>query len=297
METTWIAVRGPSQTKLAVHRLGGDGPPLMLAHATGFHGRCWAPVAEQLTDRFSVWALDQAGHGSSERPADGSFEWELLATDLLEVIDALSPDRWRVGGHSLGGGVALLAEATRPGTFESICCYEPVVVPPWVRDAGTPRDEAVEAERAQGPGPARTPVPLATLARKRRATFESRSAALANYRSKAPFAEFSPECLELYVRYGFVDNADGSVSLACRPDDEAAVFEMAPASPVWSLLGAIEAPVTVFAGRNGDDPVGSWAEAIAARIPTGRFRPFASLDHFGPFTSPAEVGRAFAESF
>jgi len=297
VETTWIAVRGPSRTKLAVHRLGGDGPPLMLAHATGFHGRCWAPVAEQLTDRFSVWALDQVGHGSSERPADGRFEWELLAADLLDVIDALGGEGWRIGGHSLGGGVALLAEAARPGTFESICCYEPVVVPPWARDADATPRETVQADHGREPAPARTSVSLATLARKRRATFESRSAALANYRSKPPFAEFSPACLELYVEYGFVDNADGSVSLACRPDDEAAVFDMAPASPAWSLLGAIEAPVTVFAGRKGDDPVGSWAESIASRIPQGRFLSFGSLDHFGPMTSPAEVGRAFAESF
>ncbi len=297
VETTWIAVRGPSKMKLAVHRLGGDGPPLMLAHATGFHGRCWAPVAEQLTDRFSVWALDQAGHGSSDRPADGRFEWELLASDLLEVIDFLGGDGWRIGGHSLGGGVALLAEAARPGTFDSICCYEPVVVPPWARDPeGTP-PAAAEATQTQGPGQTRTSVSLATLARKRRATFDSRSAALANYRSKPPFAEFSPSCLELYVEYGFVDNADGSVSLACQPDDEAAVFDMAPASPTWNLLGSIQAPVTVFAGKRGDDPVGSWAETIASRIPKGRFRSFESLDHFGPMTAPGEVGRAFAESF
>ncbi len=297
METTWIAVRGPSKTKLAVHHLGGDGPPLMLAHATGFHGRCWVPVAEELTDRFSVWALDQAGHGSSERPADGRFEWELLAADLLEVIDALGGGAWRIGGHSLGGGVALLAEATRPGTFESICCYEPVVVPPWARDAdGSPQKTTGDGQ-ADRSAQTRTSVSLATLARKRRATFDSRAAALDNYRSKPPFAEFSPSCLELYVEYGFVDNPDGSVSLACRPDDEAAVFDMAPASPTWRLLGELEAPVTVFAGKKGDDPVGSWAETIASRIPRGRFRSFDYLDHFGPMTSPGEVGRAFAESF
>jgi hypothetical protein len=117
-----------------------------------------------------------------------------------------------------------------------------------------------------------------------------------NYRSKPPFSKFDPAVLDLYVQYGFVDNTDGSVSLACRPDDEAAVFDMAPASPTWGLLGAVGAAVTVFAGRSGGDPVGSWAESIAARIPKGRFEPFESLDHFGPMTSPRQIGRAFAAS-
>ena len=35
---------------LAVHAWGGDGPPTLLCHPTGFHGRVWAPVAERLLD-------------------------------------------------------------------------------------------------------------------------------------------------------------------------------------------------------------------------------------------------------
>ena len=259
----------------------------MLAHATGFHGRCWVPVADELLDHFAVWALDQRGHGSSGRPADGQFAWELLAVDLLDVIDAIGGGRWCAGGHSLGGGVALLAEARRPGTFSSICCYEPVVVPPHAQQVPSSADDGSAR---------RSPVSLATLARKRRAVFASRAAAIENYRSKPPFSEFDPTVLDLYVQYGFVDNSDGSVSLACKPDDEAAVFDMAPVSPTWDLLGAVEAAVTVFAGRKGDDPVGSWAESISSRIPHGRFEPFDSLDHFGPMTSPGEVGQAFARS-
>ena len=280
-------VKGSSGFDLAVHHLGGDGPPLMLAHATGFHGRCWSTVASELTDHFSVWALDQRGHGSSARPSDGRFAWDLFASDLLQVVETIGGDGWCAGGHSLGGGVVLLAEARSPGTFASICCYEPVVVPPHQLEAAPTGDASAET---------RGPVSLATLARKRRATFASRDAALENYRSKPPFSAFDPAALDDYVRYGFVDEPDGSVSLACRPDDEAAVFEMAPSSPTWDLLGEVKAKVTVFAGRKGGDPVGLWAEAIASRIPSGRFEAFDSLDHFGPMTAPSAVGQAFAQS-
>ena len=280
-------VKGSSGFDLAVHHLGGEGPPLMLAHATGFHGRCWSSVASELTGHFSVWALDQRGHGSSARPSDGRFEWDLFASDLLRVVETIGGDGWHAGGHSLGGGVVLLAEARAPGTFASICCYEPVVVPPQRRETA-PADGAAAGIRG--------PASLATLARKRRASFASRDAALENYRSKPPFSAFDPAALDDYVRYGFIDEPDGSVSLACKPEDEAAVFEMAPSSPTWDLLGEVRAKVTVFAGRKGGDPVGLWAETIASRIPSGRFEAFESLDHFGPMTAPSSVGQAFAQS-
>ena len=39
---------------VAVYDLGGDGPPLLLAHATGFHGLVWDGFADRLTERFHV---------------------------------------------------------------------------------------------------------------------------------------------------------------------------------------------------------------------------------------------------
>src|SRR5262249_19737978 len=141
-----VMVTGTGGVELAVHHLGGEGPPVMLVHATGFHGRCWTPLAASLAPYFSVWAMDQRGHGASGKSPDGRCgDWEVFATDLLAALDGLDGlsggpsggagggaggPRWRVAGHSLGGGVSLLAEARRPGTFAAIRCYEPVVFPP-----------------------------------------------------------------------------------------------------------------------------------------------------------------------
>ncbi len=170
-----VRVTGSGGVQLAVHQLGGSGPPVMLAHATGFHGRCWTPLASVLARSYTVWAIDQRGHGASDRPPDGRYDdWDHFATDLLAAVDTIGGTGWRAGGHSLGGGVCLLAEARRPGTFSAICCYEPVAVPPG-QFAGT-------GSAARGGNP------LAVLARKRRPSFESRVAALENYRSKSPFA-------------------------------------------------------------------------------------------------------------
>ena len=92
--------------QIAVHDLGGSGPTLMLSHATGFHGRCYLPVADLLADRFHSVAFDYRGHGDTPRPA-GALDWPHFgdhaqpgATALVAAaggppLDAL--------GHSLGG--------------------------------------------------------------------------------------------------------------------------------------------------------------------------------------------------
>ena len=278
-----VSVSGAGGVELVVHHLGGDGPPVMMVHATGFHGRCWIPLADQLTPYFTVWAIDQRGHGASGKAPDGRYDdWEVYAADLLAAVDALGGDDWRAAGHSLGGGVSLLAEARRPGTFSAISCYEPVVFP---------RPEVAESEAIVLPV---RDNPLAMLARKRRPSFPSRQAALENYRSKPPFAAFDPIALESYVEFGFVDEPDGTVTLACRREDEAAVFEGAMTSPTWGVLPEVRPPVAVLAGGDASDPVGVVATEVARRLPRGGLRRFAGLDHFGPMTAPDLVGQVMA---
>jgi pimeloyl-ACP methyl ester carboxylesterase len=302
-----VRIKGYGGIDLAVHHLGGSGPPVMLAHATGFHGRCWTPLARALTPSYTVWAIDQRGHGESGKaPGDYYGDWSAFAADLLAAVDAIGGDGWRAGGHSLGGGVTLLAEARRPGTFQTIACYEPVAMPPTLFSGpeGGPGSGGVTSAIAAGPVPAERglpPIPgrnpLAALARKRRPVFESRPAAYDNYRSKPPFAAFDAEALHCYVDYGFVDQPDGTVTLACRREDEAAVFEGALANPTWSELPNVRAPVAVMAGGDMNDPVARVAASVAQQIRRGGLIRFDRLDHFGPMTAPTEVGEAMARAF
>jgi hypothetical protein len=46
----------PSTTgvELAVHDLGGNGPLLLVSHATGFHGYCYLPIADRLSEEFTT---------------------------------------------------------------------------------------------------------------------------------------------------------------------------------------------------------------------------------------------------
>ena len=57
----------PDGVTVALHDLGGDGPPALLVHATGFHGRALGPLAREVSGAASTaWHSISAGTASLE---------------------------------------------------------------------------------------------------------------------------------------------------------------------------------------------------------------------------------------
>lgn len=261
--------------ELEVHDLGGDGPPLLLCHATGFHGLVWRPLVAHLADRFSLWSLDFRGHGLSSAPDPArGFAWEGFGEDVATVVDGLGLERPFGLGHSKGGTALLLAEAARPGTFAALWCYEPIVFPPGARPP-TGEDNA-----------------LAASAARRRATFPSRRAAIDNFSGKPPLDALHPDSLHAYVAHGFGDEADGTISLRCRPTDEAQVYRMGGSHAGWDHLVDVRCPTTVACGGPGATITEELAHQLVDRLPHGRVSVFDELGHFGPLEDPAAVAAA-----
>jgi pimeloyl-ACP methyl ester carboxylesterase len=276
-------VRGAGGVEIATYYLGGHGPPVMLLHATGFHGRCWLPLAPALVDDFSVWSIDQRGHGASGKAPNGDYlDWRFFVDDLLAVLEALrleGTEGWRGIGHSLGGAVLLLAEQRQPGTFLDLCCYEPVVVPPQPPSDGFGAD-----------------ISMSDVVLKRRPRFSSRQEARDNFAAKPPMNRFDPAALDAYVTFGFVDDPEGGVTLACTREDEASVYGGAFRSQAWERLSDVRPPVTVLGGEDSRDPVSRSIEDTARRLPRGSAIRMEGLSHFGPFEDPLAVGRTAASA-
>lgn len=264
--------------EIAWYDFGGDGPDLLLAHATGFHAHVWLPVIERLRSRFRCVAFDERGHGDSTSPADGTFDWHRFGRDALAVVSAAALDRPFGVGHSCGGALLLLAEEEAPGTFRSLWCYEPVVFP------------------GEDPPPAGDS-PLAQGARRRREVFESRDEAHDRYRSKPPTAAFREDALEAYVHFGFDDLPDGTVRLKCRGEDEARTYEWGFGHRAFAGLGRVRCPVTLAYG--GVNPVfgREVMEAMAGRLPSARVEEADGLSHFGPLEDPDAVADAILRAF
>lgn len=270
-----------------VHDLGGTGPTVVLAHATGFHGHVWEPVAHALAEDFHCIAIDFSGHGDTPLPvpADEGIDWSIFGDDVLATLDGLERTGPVFGvGHSMGGAALTLAEQARPGSFAALWLFEPIVFPPPPEDA----------DRLD-PGAH----PLAVGARRRREEFPSFDAAYENYSSKPPFDALDPAALHAYVDHGFEQLDDGTVRLKCRGADEAAVYSSSTSHLAFSSLGDVGIPVTVAAGDDDDGPA-LIAPRVADALPHGRFEALDGIGHFGPLEDPVRIAElirvAFAET-
>lgn len=273
---------------LHVHDFGGSGRPVLAAHATGFNGLVWRPLAAALTDAHVV-APDFRAHGRSPVAPDADLRWERFADDVLATLDAAGwpdgdPQHAPVGiGHSMGGAALLLAELRRPGTFAGLWVFEPIIFPEAVRSTMGSVDH-----------------PLAAGARRRRAAFATRQDAIDTYGSKPPMGSFDARALAAYVEGGFLDNPDGTVGLACRPEDEARTYETAATCTAFERLGDITCPVVVVRGELDEWGPASITAPATAALRDGRLVAHDELSHFGPMEDPEGLAReigAFLASF
>jgi pimeloyl-ACP methyl ester carboxylesterase len=268
-------VESSDGVRVPVHDLGGTGPPLLLCHATGFHGLVWGPFAARLAQRFRVWSLDFRGHGDASPPPGHPVDWRGFGDDVLAVVDDLELERAFGFGHSMGGAALLLAEADRPSTFRGLALFEPIVFP---------------TETPPGGGNSN----LTEGARRRRGVFASREEAFANFASKPPLSVFVPDALRAYVDHGLADLPEGGVALKCRPEVEAATYEGAPVHPAWARLPSVACPVAVLTGQHTDAVGPELSGLQAERLPAGRVDVVPGVGHFGPMEDPAAVAWAVA---
>ena len=268
-------VESTDGVRIPVHDLGGSGPPLLLCHATGFHGLVWGPFADRLAERFRVWSLDFRGHGDAGPPPVLPVDWRGVADDVRAVVEALGLEEPFGFGHSMGGAALVLAEVDRPGTFRGLALFEPILFPP-------------EAPPGGGKGG------LVSGARRRRAVFPSRDEAYANFAAKPPLSAFVPEALRAYVDHGLAERPGGGVALKCRPEVEAAVYEGAPAHPGWARLPSVRCPVAVMTGERTDAVGEELARMQAERLPGGRVEVVPGVGHFVPMEDPPALARAVA---
>jgi pimeloyl-ACP methyl ester carboxylesterase len=102
---------------------GGRGPPVILLHGLAGYAGEWTESASWLRERHRVVALDQRGHGASERlpptVVPGAF-----VEDVVTWLDALGLERASVVGQSFGGLIAFLAAARHPGRITRLVVAE-----------------------------------------------------------------------------------------------------------------------------------------------------------------------------
>jgi pimeloyl-ACP methyl ester carboxylesterase len=273
--------------QLQVYEWPGEGDPILLCHATGFHARCWDQVVANLPGR-QVYALDFRGHGLSDKPAP-PYVWRNFGMDLIHVVEQLGLEQAIGVGHSKGGYAVTMAAAACPGAFRSLLLVDPVILTPEAYAAMS----SPEAKHNH-------------FASRRRNAWTSIDEMVDRFAGRPPFASWQPEVLRDYATYGLLPDPDGEgLVLACPPEIEAATYAgSAGGGQIYDDVAAVDVPVRVLRARARGEMVegapidmsGSPTAAdLASRFRRGEDVYLADHSHFIPMEDPALVARHILE--
>lgn len=253
-------------------------PTVLMAHATGFHARCWDQIAALLGDQHLI-ALDQRGHGRSD--STPPFDWKVFGNDLVSFIEQLDLRQIVGVGHSMGGHAMVQACAKLQSRFSALVLVDPVILPPPAYAAHV--DQAPESH------------PVA----RRRNHFSSASELAAQLEGRGGFAHFTPAALQDYCQHGLLPDPEGEgYVLACPPLVEATIYTGSTGSPVFEEVRAIECPVTLLRAAPRDErdtrldfsKSPTWTE-LAREFRNVTDEPHPELSHFIPMQAPSLVAR------
>lgn len=121
---------------------GGNGRPVVLLHGLASSCHIWDLVAPRLAENFSVIALDQRGHGLSDKPETG-YDFSTVAADLMGVIEKRGLQNPVIVGHSWGADVALEFSVAYPEVASGVCFVDGGMIEPSARP-GMTREKARE---------------------------------------------------------------------------------------------------------------------------------------------------------
>lgn len=244
----------------------GDGPPVVLLHGTSANHAVWQAVGDALEAKAMVIALDQRGHGRSDKPSAGYGAAD-FAGDVITVMDALGADRATVGGHSLGGRNSWVTAAMHPErvTAAVVVDYTPFVEP-----------EVLDELQVRVDGGFRC---------------FSDSDEIEEY-LRARYPAILPEAIERRARWGYRRRKDGRWEPRADPDAMRQLID-GFRTPHESEFLAVAAPMThLRGGRSAIVSEAAWQSAKERR-PQDRWVVIPEADHYIPEEFPLLISAEF----
>jgi pimeloyl-ACP methyl ester carboxylesterase len=249
------------------HAAVGEGPPLVLLHATLSSSRELRALAGRLAAAFRVTSVDRRGSGASALPPSvppGPIDVAVHVDDLVALIEAERLAPVTLVGHSYGGCIALELAARHPRLVARVWAYEPPYAPV---------------------GPAATHALLDAVSRRTAEAFEASGLGaaaetfLASVAGEGAVAALSPQARERIRAQGVAAVADAGL-LGLDPE---------------GLMG-IECPVTIATGTASWPAYAGVAEGLVGRIPGAIHSRIEGADHMAPLTRPETIATAVLEA-
>jgi haloacetate dehalogenase len=101
-------IKTSSSPDVTIHGIkGGSGPPLLLLHGFPQTLHIWHLVAAQLTQQYTIIAIDIRGYGASSKPSGiANFAKSVMVRDCATVMGTLGYSTYFVCAHDRGARVA-----------------------------------------------------------------------------------------------------------------------------------------------------------------------------------------------
>ena len=249
---------------------------LILLHGYGETSAAWQETAAELGREYRVLALDQRGHGGSQRAADHNYSRTSQVEDLEAFVDALGLRTAALIGHGMGGANALCYAAEHPDVVNALVVVEAA---PEVLRSG-----------------------VETLRR----LFASADGFVTLDEAVETFARFFPDAdeeqLARRVRSSVAVADDGSYAWAFDP-----IFRDASARPpepdpgqrrmvnLWDCVERVQCPVLIVRGSETDMLTPEAVQRLHRRIPGSRVSLIEEAGHAVPSDQPAALGQHVRE--
>ncbi|EHB17627.1 Monoglyceride lipase [Heterocephalus glaber] len=107
---------------------------VFVSHGAGEHCGRYDDLARMLMELdLLAFAHDHVGHGRSDGERLVVSDFQIFVRDVLHHVDTMQKDYPGLPvfllGHSMGGAIAILAAAERPGHFAGMALIAPLVLP------------------------------------------------------------------------------------------------------------------------------------------------------------------------
>ena len=122
-------------------------PVVVLSHSLACSLVMWNPQMDDLSPHFQVLRYDMRGHGQSDVPS-GPYTLELLAEDVIGLLDALHIDRIHFVGLSVGGMIGQSLALNHAKRLRSLALCDTASIVP--QEAQPTWQERIERTRAEG---------------------------------------------------------------------------------------------------------------------------------------------------
>ncbi len=107
------------------YTLSGSGPALVMLHGLVGSARNWDMNVESLSRVRTVYALDLANMGESERVLDLDPSLAASADRIAAFMETVGLGRADIAGHSHGGAIAMMLAARHPERVGKLVLFAP----------------------------------------------------------------------------------------------------------------------------------------------------------------------------